>query len=70
MNFHNIIYELMLVYTGAAVFSTLFLFLKQPIILSYIFLGMLIGPYGFGLINEADHVEKLQNMIDELNLRW
>ena len=62
MGFDNIIAELVLIYAGAAILSTIFLFLKQPIIIAYIFLGMLIGPDGFGLVSSAEHIEKISHV--------
>ena len=41
--FDNIILELALIFAGASILATVFLYLKQPIILAYIFLGMLAG---------------------------
>ena len=35
----NIIFEIVLIFAGAAILATLFLYLKQPIILAYIALG-------------------------------
>lgn len=62
MSFENIIMELALIFAGAAILATIFLYLKQPIIIAYIALGMLIGPYGFGLINQAKHIEKISHV--------
>jgi Kef-type K+ transport system membrane component KefB len=62
MDFNNIIFELVLIYTGAAVLATLFLYLKQPIILAYIALGVLVGPWGVGLIDDAQHIEQLSHV--------
>ena len=55
----NIIFELVLIFAGAAIISTLFLYLRQPFILAYIALGVAIGPSGIGLINNPDHIEQL-----------
>jgi len=62
MEFEYITKELMLIYGGVAVAATLFLFLKQTIILSYMALGMLIGPYGLKLLNRADHIEHISHL--------
>ncbi len=61
MALHNIILELALIYFGASILATLFLYLKQPIILSYIVLGMLIGPYGVIFLVQAEHVEQISH---------
>jgi len=58
----NIIYELVLIFAGAAVLATLFLYLKQPIILAYIALGVAIGPSGLQLIDDPDHIEHLSHV--------
>jgi Kef-type K+ transport system membrane component KefB len=58
----NIIYELVLIFAGAAVLATLFLYLKQPIILAYIALGVAIGPSGLQLIDNPDHIEHLSHV--------
>ncbi len=62
MGFENIIAELVLVFAGAALFATAFLYLKQPIILAYIALGMLSGPWGLGIIREPEHIEQLSHV--------
>jgi Kef-type K+ transport system membrane component KefB len=58
----NIILELILIFAGAVIFSTLFLYLRQPIILAYIALGIVIGPPGFGLIVNDAHIEELSHL--------
>jgi len=62
VDFNNIILELVLIYAGAAFLATLFLYLKQPIILAYIALGVLVGPRGAGLIDDAQHIEQLSHI--------
>jgi Kef-type K+ transport system membrane component KefB len=58
----HIILQFVLIFAGAALFATLFLYLKQPIILAYILLGIIVGPHGLGLINEPQQVEKLAHV--------
>lgn len=58
----NIIFELVLIFAGAAILATLFLYLKQPIILAYIALGVAIGPSGTGLIDNPHHIEQLSHI--------
>lgn len=62
MFFENIIFELVLIFSGAALVATLFLYLKQPIILAYIILGIVIGPSGLAIISSAEHIEKLSHV--------
>ena len=44
--FDHIILQFVLIFAGAALFATLFLYLKQPIIIAYIVLGIVVGPKG------------------------
>lgn len=62
MSFDNIVTELGLIYAGAAALATIFLFLKQPIIISYIVLGVAVGPFGFKLIKDAHHIEAISHV--------
>ena len=55
----HIILQFVLIFAGAALFATLFLYLKQPIIIAYIVLGIVVGPKGLGLINDAEQIEQL-----------
>lgn len=58
----NIIFELVLIFAGAAILATLFLHLRQPIILAYIALGVAIGPSGISLIDNPHHIEQLSQV--------
>ena len=62
MDFNNIIFEFVLIFAGAALFATAFLFLKQPVILAYIGSGIIAGPWGLGLIKEPEHIEELSHI--------
>jgi len=62
MGLDNIVLELALIFAGAAVLGTLFLYLRQPIILAYIVLGGLIGPWGFKVLGDAGHIERLSHI--------
>jgi len=62
MDYQNIIFEFVLIFSGAALFATVFLYLKQPVILAYIAFGIAVGPLGLGLIKEAEHIEKLAHI--------
>jgi Kef-type K+ transport system membrane component KefB len=62
MDFQNIIFEFVLIFAGAALFATIFLYLKQPVILAYIVLGIAAGPWGLGLIKQPEHIEELSHI--------
>ncbi len=58
----HLVLQFALIFAGAALFATLFLYLKQPIILAYIALGIVVGPKGLELINEAEQIERLAHI--------
>lgn len=62
MGLDNIVLELAIIFAGAAALGTLFLYLRQPIILAYIVLGGLIGPWGFRVLGDAGHIEHLSHI--------
>lgn len=62
MEINNILFELFLIYVGASLLATLFIYIKQPVILAYITLGILIGPFGFKLIKNSEHIEHIGHL--------
>jgi Kef-type K+ transport system membrane component KefB len=62
MDYQNIIFEFVLIFSGAALFATFFLYLKQPVILAYIAFGIAVGPLGFALVKDPEHIEKLSHV--------
>jgi Kef-type K+ transport system membrane component KefB len=60
--FEDIIFKLALVFTGASLLATVFLYFRQPIILAYIALGILMGPWGAGVLKNPaliGHISQL-----------
>jgi Kef-type K+ transport system membrane component KefB len=55
----DIIFAFFIVFAGAAVFATVALYTRQPLIIAYIGLGVLAGPFGMGWI---EHPEALSHM--------
>ncbi|MGY0216943.1 cation:proton antiporter domain-containing protein [Endozoicomonadaceae bacterium StTr2] len=62
MLFENLILEMAIIMGGASVLGALFVWLKQPIILAYIALGLVAGPFGTGLIVDPGHIEAISHM--------
>lgn len=58
MNPEGVILQLGIVMIGAALLGTLFLWLRQPIILAYIAVGVILGPYGLALLPEHHQIEQ------------
>ncbi len=52
MEFSSITFSFFLIFTGAAVFASLALYTRQPLIIAYVALGTCIGPYGLSLVTD------------------
>lgn len=50
----NIINWFFLIFSGAALFASIALYTRQPLIIAYIALGAFIGPHGFNYINDPE----------------
>ena len=43
-------FSFFLIFTGAAIFASVALYTRQPLIIAYIALGAVIGPYGMSMV--------------------
>lgn len=60
MHGHNIlIFTLFLIFTGAAVLSTAVLFTRQSLLVAYMILGILFGPWGLQVISKPHLVKEI-----------
>jgi len=48
----SITFSFFLIFTGAAIFASLALYTRQPLIIAYIALGAVIGPYGMSMVTD------------------
>lgn len=60
--FQKLLLEMTIIFGGASLLGTLFVWLKQPIIMAYIMLGILVGPYGFSLIANSGQIDAISRM--------
>lgn len=51
-----------LIFSGAAIIATLALYTKQPLLVAYIVLGALFGPYGFKLMTNVDLISEISRI--------
>ncbi|OQY08856.1 MAG: hypothetical protein B6I28_04045 [Fusobacteriia bacterium 4572_132] len=58
---NNIIFEIFIIFFGSAFFGSFLLLIKQPLILGYIFFGMLSGPLGMKIISNVVHLESISH---------
>jgi len=59
---HNIIFSIFLIFAGAAVLSTFALLTRQSMLVAYIFLGILLGPFGLKLIDDTELVKAVSDV--------
>ena len=53
------LFSFFLIFTGAALIATAALYLRQPLLVAYILVGMLFGPHGLGLVTEGDLLQDI-----------
>ena len=58
----SIIFSFFLIFSGAALLATIALFTRQPLLVAYIVLGALLGPYGAKLISDTDLLKGFSNI--------
>ena len=49
----SLLFSFFLIFSGAALLSTFALAFRQPLLVAYIGVGVIVGPYGTGLVSEA-----------------
>lgn len=57
-----VFYTIFLIFAGAAVFSTLVLYTKQSLLVAYILLGAVFGPWGLKLVGDVSTVQQVGDM--------
>jgi len=56
---HSIIFSIFLIFTGAAILAALALFARQSLLVAYILLGGLAGPWGMQLVTDASVIQQI-----------
>lgn len=54
--------SMFLIFTGAAVLTTMALFARQAMIVAYIVLGIILGPWGFALVDDAQLIREISSI--------
>jgi Kef-type K+ transport system membrane component KefB len=58
----SIFQSFFLIFTGAAVIASLALYTRQPLLVAYIVLGALLGPYGFKLLTNVNLISEISRI--------
>lgn len=59
---NSVEYSMFLIFIGAAVLSTLALYARQAMLVGYIILGILLGPWGLSLVNDPDLIKDISHI--------
>ncbi len=51
-----------LIFTGSAIVATMAIYSRQPLLVAYIFLGALIGPYGMGWVEDVNLLKDMAQL--------
>jgi Kef-type K+ transport system membrane component KefB len=62
MEQHSLILTVFLVFAGAAIFSTLALYLRQSLLVAYMIFGVIFGPWGFKAISDVDLIHRVDDL--------
>jgi Kef-type K+ transport system membrane component KefB len=54
-----VVESLILIFAGSALLATLALYTRQPLIVAYIAIGMIVGPHALGWVADADLLQEL-----------
>ena len=58
----TITFSIFLIFAGAALFATVALYARQAMIVAYIVLGLILGPWGLGFIDDADLISDISSI--------
>jgi Kef-type K+ transport system membrane component KefB len=58
----SIFQSFFLIFTGAAIIASLALYTRQPLLVAYIVLGALLGPYGFKLLTNVNLIAEISRI--------
>ncbi|HNC69104.1 MAG TPA: cation:proton antiporter [Pseudomonadales bacterium] len=62
MEHSTVTFSFFLIFTGAAAFASFALYTRQPLLIAYIALGALIGPYGLSLITDLTLLQDIAHV--------
>ena len=55
-------FSIFLIFTGAAVLATVALYARQSLLMAYILLGAIVGPAGFGMVDDPRLIEDIAHV--------
>lgn len=62
MDGHNLVFSFFLIFTGAAVLASAALYTRQPLLVAYIVLGAILGPYGMQYVSDTQMMSEISHI--------
>jgi len=62
MHSENVFHTIFLIFTGSAFFSTLVLYTRQSLLVAYIILGTILGPWGLSWVDDVSVVQQVGDL--------
>lgn len=62
MHSDEIIFTIFIIFSGAAILSTLALYARQTLLVAYIGLGLLMGPSALGIVQDDDFIQQVSDI--------
>ncbi len=59
MHSESILFSIFLIFGGAALLATVALYLRQAMLVAYLVIGAILGPWGLGLVSDADLISDI-----------
>lgn len=59
MDSNNILISLFLIFTGAAILSTIALYTRQSLLVAYMLVGILLGPWGLKIVSNSQAIQNI-----------
>lgn len=59
MHNESILFSVFLIFSGAALLATVALYMRQAMLVAYLVLGAMLGPWGFGLVTDAQLIQDI-----------
>lgn len=58
----SLVFSFFLIFTGAAIVASLALYTRQPLLVAYIVLGAILGPYGFEMVTDTKLLTEISHI--------
>ena len=58
----HVVFIFFLIFTGGALLASLALFGRQPLLVAYIALGALLGPFGLGWVSDLELIAQISSI--------